>query len=140
MHTESPVGHALTSAAVETPAFVIDDAKLTRNLKRGLERAKTLGVTLRPHLKTHKSITIARRQMEHLDGPATVSTLEEARWFAERGVSDLIYAVGIAPEAPRSRTHPPLGVRFEDHFGQRGSREDGVGLLHGGRVRDAGAP
>lgn len=28
MHTESPVGHALTSAAVETPAFVIDDAKL----------------------------------------------------------------------------------------------------------------
>ncbi|WP_216586064.1 hypothetical protein, partial [Sutterella parvirubra] len=26
MHTESPVGHALTSAAVETPAFVIDDA------------------------------------------------------------------------------------------------------------------
>ena len=98
MHTESPVGHALTSAAVETPAFVIDDAKLTRNLKRGLERAKTLGVTLRPHLKTHKSITIARRQMEHLDGPATVSTLEEARWFAERGVSDLIYAVGIAPQ------------------------------------------
>lgn len=98
MHTESPVGHALTSAAVETPAFVIDDAKLTRNLKRGLERAKTLGVTLRPHLKTHKSITIARRQMEHLDGPAAVSTLEEARWFAERGVSDIIYAVGIAPQ------------------------------------------
>lgn len=98
MHTESPVGHALTSAAVETPAFVIDDAKLTRNLKRGLDRAKALGVTLRPHLKTHKSITIARRQMEHLDGPATVSTLEEARWFAERGVSDLIYAVGIAPQ------------------------------------------
>lgn len=32
------------------------------------------------------------------EGPATVSTLAEARYFAEGGVKDIIYAVGIAPQ------------------------------------------
>lgn len=98
MHTVSPIGLPLTSPEIETPSFVIDDEKLERNLRRGLDRAEALGVTLRPHLKTHKSITIARRQMTSIHGPATVSTLEEARYFAEAGVTDLIYAVGIAPQ------------------------------------------
>jgi len=31
-------------------------------------------------------------------GPATVSTLREAEYFAEGGVRDMIYAVGIAPQ------------------------------------------
>lgn len=92
-----PVGHALTDADVPTPAFVIDEAKLLRNLERAKAKARALGVTLRPHLKTHKSIDIARRQMMSPEGPATVSTLAEARYFAEHGVRDLVYAVGIAP-------------------------------------------
>ena len=32
------------------------------------------------------------------EGPATVSTLAEARYFAENGVKDILYAVGIAPQ------------------------------------------
>ena len=92
-----PVGHALTDADVPTPAFVIDEVKLMRNLERAKAKARALGVTLRPHLKTHKSIDIARRQMMSPEGPATVSTLAEARYFAEHGVRDLVYAVGIAP-------------------------------------------
>ena len=68
------------------------------NLDFAKEKAARLGVTLRPHLKTHKSIEIARRQMLLPEGPATVSTLAEARYFAENGVKDLIYAVGIAPQ------------------------------------------
>lgn len=93
-----PVGRLLTDPEVATPAFVIDDAKLQVNLDFAKEKAARLGVTLRPHLKTHKSIEIARRQMLSPEGPATVSTLAEARYFAENGVKDLIYAVGIAPQ------------------------------------------
>ena len=36
--------------------------------------------------------------MTSLEGPATVSTLAEARYFAENGVKDILYAVGIAPQ------------------------------------------
>ncbi len=97
LNVTNPVGHALTEAEVPTPAFVIDEAKLVRNLERAKAKAKSLGITLRPHLKTHKSIEIARRQMVSPEGPATVSTLAEARYFAQHGVKDLVYAVGIAP-------------------------------------------
>lgn len=96
LNVPNPVGHALTEAEVPTPAFVIDEAKLVRNLERAKAKAKSLGITLRPHLKTHKSIEIARRQMVSPEGPATVSTLAEARYFAQHGVKDLVYAVGIA--------------------------------------------
>ena len=99
MLNEDPViGLSLTDDELRTPAFVIDDEKLTANLERAKSKAQELNVTLRPHLKTHKSIAIARRQMVSPEGPATVSTLLEARYFAGEGVKDLIYAVGIAPQ------------------------------------------
>ena len=55
------------------------------------------GVQLRPHLKTPKSIEVARRVMASPQGPAAVSTLQEAEQFAAAGVTDLLYAVGVAP-------------------------------------------
>ncbi|MCA1630214.1 MAG: alanine racemase, partial [Acidobacteria bacterium] len=52
---------------------------------------------LRPHVKTHKCAEIARLQTEGFSGALTVSTLAEARWFAERGFTDITYAVPIEP-------------------------------------------
>ena len=92
------IGLPLTDPRVPTPAFVLEKKKLPKNIERAKTRAKELGVTFRPHLKTHKSIAIARLQMLSPEGPATVSTLAEARYFAENGVKDIIYAVGIAPQ------------------------------------------
>ncbi len=91
-------GLALTDPRVPTPSFVLEKKKLLKNIDRAKAHAKELGVTFRPHLKTHKSIAIARLQMLSDEGPATVSTLAEARYFAENGVKDIIYAVGIAPQ------------------------------------------
>ena len=95
---ENLKGLALDDPRVPTPLFVIDDEKLEKNLRRARARAAELGVAWRPHLKTHKSIGIALRQMTTPQGPATVSTLAEARYFGARGVTDIIYAVGIAPQ------------------------------------------
>ena len=95
---EALIGLSINDPRVPTPSFLIEDEKLERNLERAKARAKELGVVFRPHLKTHKSIAIARRQMVSPEGPATVSTLAEARYFAANGVKDLIYAVGIAPQ------------------------------------------
>ena len=92
------VGLELTDPEVPTPSFVIDKTKLLHNIARAKARAHQLGVTFRPHVKTHKAIEIARLQMETPEGPATVSTLAEARYLAQNGVKDIIYAVGIAPQ------------------------------------------
>jgi D-serine deaminase-like pyridoxal phosphate-dependent protein len=55
------------------------------------------GVPLRPHMKTAKSIEVARLALRGQPGGITVSTLAEARYFAGHGVADMIYAVGITP-------------------------------------------
>ncbi|NWK95350.1 alanine racemase [Sphingobium lactosutens] len=80
-----------------TPCLVLDGARMARNIDRLRDRLAQRGVPLRPHLKTGKSIEVARRMMTTPEGPATVSTMEEARRFAAAGVSDIVYAVGITP-------------------------------------------
>ncbi len=92
------VGVDLNDSRIETPAFVIDDLKLEKNLAFAKKKAENLGIMLRPHLKTHKSCKIALRQMMSPEGPAAVSTLAEADMFFAHGVKDMIYAVGIAPQ------------------------------------------
>ena len=84
-------------ADLETPCLILDADRMDRNIARLRERLAPLGVSLRPHLKTAKSIEVARRVMSTPQGPATVSTLKEAEFFAAAGVRDIIYAVGIAP-------------------------------------------
>ena len=86
-----------TLRTLETPCLVLDASRMERNVAHLRRRLAPLGVSLRPHLKTAKSVEVARRVMASPAGPATVSTLKEATQFAAAGVRDVIYAVGIAP-------------------------------------------
>ncbi len=47
-------GDALS--ALCTPALVVDVDKVKRNAQRMIERCQKLGVQLRPHMKTHKTL------------------------------------------------------------------------------------
>ena len=80
-----------------TPALLLDRGKLERNAARMRERVAQLGVTLRPHVKTSKSIEVLRVLSGRADISVTVSTLAEADYFFGHGVRDILYAVGIAP-------------------------------------------
>jgi D-serine deaminase-like pyridoxal phosphate-dependent protein len=82
---------------LETPALLLDEAQMDRNIARMRDQVRKLGVTFRPHVKTHKCIEVARRMMESPEGPITVSTLKEAEYFAGQGVKDILYAVCISP-------------------------------------------
>lgn len=78
---------------VPTPALLLDVAVLDRNLSRMQSRADRLGVHLRPHVKTHKCVEIAERQRALGARGLTVSTIAEARVFADAGFDDLTWAV-----------------------------------------------
>jgi D-serine deaminase-like pyridoxal phosphate-dependent protein len=82
---------------LETPALVLDRAKLDCNLERMSAHIRGLGGVLRPHVKTAKSIDVVRRALRDTPGGITVSTLKEAEYFFAHGIRDIIYAVGIAP-------------------------------------------
>ena len=88
---------ATTLEDLATPCLILDANRMERNIARLRARLDGLGVALRPHLKTAKSVDVARRVMTSSAGPATVSTLREAEQFVAVGVRDIIYAVGIAP-------------------------------------------
>ena len=83
--------------SLETPALLLDEARMERNIERMRRQVQRLGVAFRPHVKTNKCIEVARRLMTSPEGPITVSTLLEADHFADRGVRDILYAVCIAP-------------------------------------------
>ncbi len=87
----------LRLADLETPALVLDEAKLDRNMVRARKSTHALGCVLRPHVKTVKSIEIVRRALAGQPGGITVSTLKEAEYFLSHGIRDIVYAVGIAP-------------------------------------------
>lgn len=89
------VGHPLD--ALETPCLVLDKSRLVANVARLKQHLRPFGVRFRPHLKTAKSIDVARQVIDGAQGPITVSTLREAEYFFGHGVTDLLYAVGIAP-------------------------------------------
>jgi D-serine deaminase-like pyridoxal phosphate-dependent protein len=84
--------------ALPTPSLVLDERRMLRNVERLEMHLRSLGVPLRPHLKTAKSVDVARRVLANGTGPAAVSTLREAEAFAGAGVRDIVYAVGIAPD------------------------------------------
>ena len=86
-----------TLAALATPALVLDVDRLDANVARLRSHLTALGVQLRQHVKTGKSINVATRASPAGAGPITVSTLREAEYFLEHGVTDILYAVGIEP-------------------------------------------
>jgi len=79
-----------------TPLAAVDRPRLRRNAERMRVRARALGVRLRPHVKTHKCVEVARLELGASAGPITVSTLAEAHAFAAAGFEDITYAVPIA--------------------------------------------
>jgi len=80
---------------LKTPGLVLDIAKVRRNAERMSRRVKQFGADLRPHIKTHKCIEVARIQTAGHSGAVTVSTLAEARAFAANGFTKITYAVPI---------------------------------------------
>src|SRR5690348_11162912 len=82
---------------IETPAVLLHLDAVERNIGRMADRAKQLGVALRPHAKTHKCVELARQQLEHGARGLTVSTLVEAEVFARAGFTDLTWAFPIDP-------------------------------------------
>lgn len=85
-----------------TPSLVIDEVKLDQNIAAMAEFAASCGLLLRPHVKTHKSIEIARRQVAAGATGITVATLSEAEIFAAAGFTDIFIAYPLWLDAHKS--------------------------------------
>lgn len=87
----------MSLASLLTPALLLDFDILERNLRRMQDRAAALKVRLRPHLKTHKCVEIAKWQQRLGASGVTVSTFYEAVQFAAAGFDDILWAFPLPP-------------------------------------------
>ena len=77
---------------LDTPALVLDLDALERNLRRMADHFAAIPCSLRPHVKTHKCSTIARRQVALGAIGVTCAKLGEAEAMATGGVGDILIA------------------------------------------------
>jgi D-serine deaminase-like pyridoxal phosphate-dependent protein len=72
--------------ALSTPALVLELPVLERNLDTMADWARQRGIALRPHAKTHKSVGIARRQVERGALGVCCATIAEAEAMVLAGI------------------------------------------------------
>ena len=88
-----PGGFRLSCAAeIDTPALVLDKAKLERNIRRMADFAAGGPAKLRPHAKTHKCVEIAKLQLAAGAVGITCAKLGEAEALADGGIEDILVA------------------------------------------------
>jgi D-serine deaminase-like pyridoxal phosphate-dependent protein len=92
-----PIDMQVSIDTLDTPAALVDLPRMRRNIARMQQRMDTLGVRFRPHVKTTKCPEIVRAQIAAGAQGITVSTIKEAERFFAEGVTDILYAVGMAP-------------------------------------------
>lgn len=89
-----------TIGDIQTPAPVVDVGRLKRNLDRMADYARSHGLGLRPHVKTHKTTVIGAAQMRRGAVGLTCATPREMEIMSAVS-SDLLLA------------HPPLGAKVD---------------------------
>jgi D-serine deaminase-like pyridoxal phosphate-dependent protein len=88
---------------LDTPGLLVERDRLERNLRRMQEKADAGGARLRPHIKTHKSPGIARRQSAAGAEGLTVATPAEAEAFFDEGFDDLRVAYAVVGDGKHAR-------------------------------------
>jgi len=86
-----------------TPAAVIDLDRVERNIARVQVACDTAGVANRPHIKTHKSPLLARRQIEAGAKGITCQKLGEAEVMADAGIDDILISYNLIGDEKMAR-------------------------------------
>jgi len=85
-------------AEIETPALVLDLDALERNIAKMAEFARSAGVRLRPHAKTHKCPVIALKQIAHGAVGQCVQKVGEAEVLVRGGIRDVLVSNQVVGE------------------------------------------
>ena len=98
----------LTRSEVPTPALVIDVDALERNIAAMAAFVAKAGQRLRPHVKTHKCVPIARLQIAAGAVGISCATLDELAAMVAGGLPGLLLTSPIAGEPKFAHLHELL--------------------------------
>jgi 3-hydroxy-D-aspartate aldolase len=81
----------MTKDILPTPCMVVDLDMFQANIKHMADTAKTNGINVRPHVKVHKSVDVARHQVQAGAIGLTCATIAEAELFSGAGIQDVLW-------------------------------------------------
>ncbi|MBA8907412.1 alanine racemase [Aminobacter ciceronei] len=91
-----------------TPYVEVDETRLARNMQAMQARADAAGLVMFPHVKTHKSIDLAKRQLALGARGITASKPSEALVFVQAGIPSIIVAYPIVNASSLDRLLPAV--------------------------------
>lgn len=86
-----------------TPYVQIDEGKALANIHKFQSYCDAHGIRLRPHIKTHKTLELARAQMEAGAVGITCQKVTEAEVFVEAGFKDILITYNLLGAERTSR-------------------------------------
>lgn len=95
------VGASLTD--IITPMPVIDEDRLARNIARAQAYMASINRPFRPHIKTHKLISVAQMQVDAGAQGLNCQKITEAEAFADAGFGDILITYNILGAAKLAR-------------------------------------
>ncbi len=89
--------------ALQSPSILVDRPRLEANIRSMQSACDAHGIELRPHIKTHKMVAVARKQLEAGARGLTCAKLGEAEAILPSGVRSLFVAHSLVDprQAPR---------------------------------------
>jgi D-serine deaminase-like pyridoxal phosphate-dependent protein len=99
------LGDANSRRLIPTPALVCDLTLLHSNIERMAERSRDAGLSLRPHVKSHKSTHIAQQQLAAGAVGLSFAKLGEAEAIVAQLVDDGASAVSVLLTSPLVGRH-----------------------------------
>jgi D-serine deaminase-like pyridoxal phosphate-dependent protein len=88
---------------LSTPALVVDLDVFEANVDAMNELLRGTGKTVRPHVKTHRTPELARRQLGEFAVGVTCATVGEAEVMVDAGIHDVLIANEVVDEAKLAR-------------------------------------
>ena len=117
MNDEELHGHLIdqqgSRLALNTPVLVLDLDALIRHIDAMAVFARSHGVRLRPHAKTHKSVDIAKRQVAAGALGICCAKLGEAEVLADHGITNGLHITSPVVSAPAIARLMALNARTE---------------------------
>lgn len=81
----------MTKDVLPTPCMVVDKDIFDRNVQLMADSAKAQGINVRPHVKIHKSVDVARNQLKHGAIGLTCATIAEAELMCGAGLKNVMW-------------------------------------------------
>lgn len=91
---------------LDTPAVLVDLDIVDSNIRHMADFAARNGFALRPHIKTHKSVAMAKRQIAAGAVGICAATVSEAEEMAGGGVQDILIAYPLVGARKFARLAP----------------------------------